>query len=963
MLNRSAWAPIACVGIMAAASVGQAAREVVAHYTFDEGRGQVLVDHSGCGNHGQIHGAKWTKLAQGYALRFDGTDDYVNCGNNKSLDVARHGTLAFWIKPAAFHGGLMCRHTGSSWDDERMVIAFMHYVTDNSILGVLSDGNFVYRVKWAPPAAGEWTQVALSFDGKTCRQYRDGSMLGEHNQDGMVPDCGGAPLLLGQSCGLGPPHYQGLMDEVTVYRRALTPAEVFASFALEAVKKGVEVPEGTGRLSVRVETDLEGGTVTVKVDTREVRPAPDDVQIEATVEGTEMRRTVGLDANRWTYSLVFEDVELADGEYTARVRLVDGGKGAVSAGEPARAGFRWRRLRHMPDPERVLADGARSENPLYIVQDGEAAATVVVPVQANEWTTKAAAWLVAYVKRSTGAELVVMSEDAAPKGSLISVGHTRLMKDAGLTTEGLRYDGARMVVRGRTLFLFGRDELAFHVEGARGTCKAVLTFLEEAVGVRWLLPGSEGTWIPQHAQVLVGSDFDRVFNPAFGYSHGRRPYGLWTEGAIANQFRIAVKVKSYGGHSYYRWVPEKTLFQCHPELFALIDGKRTGRHNHLCSTNREVARTLLREIRKEFDRGYDWVALGQEDGYARCQCPACEGMDKYRGMTTPETPCERVIELHAWIARECAKSHPDKTVHMIVYGPTVWPSRQIRHYGDNVVAEMCVQTPEVVEAWKGKVRAMTAYVYWFDITLLRGMGVHATPKEVARKIRFMHEQGFVGLYQIPETNWGLQGPAYYVLGKLMGDPYLDYRELQREYSRGVFGPAGETMDRFFTQTYSMPEVHGRIWPEATLKRLEMLLDEAETHVRTARERSWLRLTRDHFEYSRNLSQMLAAYNAYNANSSDATWEAVRQAVEQFDSFRDRILRYTKEQTGQYFPGHDHLCRFLAGKYVGYRQSYRARREEVLRKGTRGTRVGWGRAGVALPLTLDLTKPPPHGMEQ
>lgn len=65
------WSVVACAGTAG----------LVAHYTFEEGGGRVLRDHSGNGNHGKIlGGAKWVKGAWGTALEFDGRDDYVQCG-------------------------------------------------------------------------------------------------------------------------------------------------------------------------------------------------------------------------------------------------------------------------------------------------------------------------------------------------------------------------------------------------------------------------------------------------------------------------------------------------------------------------------------------------------------------------------------------------------------------------------------------------------------------------------------------------------------------------------------------------------------------------------------------------------------------------------------------------------------------------------------------------------------------
>ena len=364
------------------------------------------------------------------------------------------------------------------------------------------------------------------------------------------------------------------------------------------------------------------------------------------------------------------------------------------------------------------------------------------------------------------------------------------------------------------------------------------------------------------------------------------------------------------------------------------------------------------------------MQLGQTDGFIKCECPKCEVLDKYVNYwelppgyadyyeRLKDYPCERLLLLHKWIADQCKKSHPDKTVHLLVYGPTAWPSKEFDKWGDNVVAEMCKQTPEFVDAWKDKVRGMTGYVYWFDISLSYGLGVHATPRDVAQTIRYLHESNFIGLYQFPQANWGLSGPTFYILGQLMGDPYMDYTMLQEEYCLGVFGQkAGNTMNEFFTALNEMPEVKTHLWPKESIGKLDKLLRRAAAQATGERERGWLRLTRDHFDYSKLLSLMLHAYRDYKQHPTDTGWALLKRAANAFEDFRHKILHYPDKHTRMYFPGHDRFCNFLTGKYLGYYDNWYARRKEILGKQIRGTGFGWGSGGVDYPVGLDFTHPP------
>lgn len=72
----------------------------VAEYHFDENSGSIAYDSSSNENHGIIHGAQWTEGISESALEFDGVDDYVDCGNDSSLDNNVF-TISAWIKTSS----------------------------------------------------------------------------------------------------------------------------------------------------------------------------------------------------------------------------------------------------------------------------------------------------------------------------------------------------------------------------------------------------------------------------------------------------------------------------------------------------------------------------------------------------------------------------------------------------------------------------------------------------------------------------------------------------------------------------------------------------------------------------------------------------------------------------------------------------------------------------------------------
>jgi len=98
--------------LLSAVSAAAAAGEegLVACYRFDGGQGTTLHDRSGHGNHGNIHGASWVPSGSGFALRFDGLDDYVDCGSRPSLNVFKAVSLEVNIYDRAISAEEVDRH-------------------------------------------------------------------------------------------------------------------------------------------------------------------------------------------------------------------------------------------------------------------------------------------------------------------------------------------------------------------------------------------------------------------------------------------------------------------------------------------------------------------------------------------------------------------------------------------------------------------------------------------------------------------------------------------------------------------------------------------------------------------------------------------------------------------------------------------------------------------------------------
>jgi chitodextrinase len=191
---------------------------LVAAYAFDEGSGTAAVDASGNAATGVVVGAGWTTGRYGGGLVFDGTDDYVGL---PALGTFYNSgfTLEAWVQKATPKNdvGIVGSWAGSGamlWVDH---LASRYHVTlGNSLSTYLDSG--------VSPTIGSWQHLAATFDGATARYYVDGVEVASRAFTGPVGSAN--TWRIGAYGSVAGGFFDGVIDEVRVYDRALTPAEI-----------------------------------------------------------------------------------------------------------------------------------------------------------------------------------------------------------------------------------------------------------------------------------------------------------------------------------------------------------------------------------------------------------------------------------------------------------------------------------------------------------------------------------------------------------------------------------------------------------------------------------------------------------------------------------------------------------------------------------------------------------------
>jgi hypothetical protein len=216
---------------------------LVAGYGFDEGTGTTVADVTANNNAGSVSGATWATGRFGAALSFDGTDDQVTVPDANSLDLTTGMTLSAYVRPRAL---------GTAWrtvifKERSGNLVYSLYANQNTSvpIGEITVGTSVTGVKGTTQLPLDaWRHLAVTYDGANLRLYVDAVQVGSVAKTGPLVTSTGA-LRIGANSIWGE-RFNGLIDEVRIYNRALPPAEIEADMSTRVARDTV-APTVTGR--------------------------------------------------------------------------------------------------------------------------------------------------------------------------------------------------------------------------------------------------------------------------------------------------------------------------------------------------------------------------------------------------------------------------------------------------------------------------------------------------------------------------------------------------------------------------------------------------------------------------------------------------------------------------------------------------------------------------------------------
>jgi hypothetical protein len=535
----------------------------------------------------------------------------------------------------------------------------------------------------------------------------------------------------------------------------------------------------------------------------------------------------------------------------------------------------------------MTACGAATAADVVLVKEGQPQAQIVVADGASDQVKQAAKTLSDYLRDASGPALPVIEEAAlaaeAP-GQLVFVGQTQRWPVP--FPQGFDHDGFVILARGRAVSICGPTDW--------GTEFGVYEFLERYVGVRWLMPGENGTDIPLRPTLSVPEG--RVQDQPVFFS--RLLSGLYSGAAQqwARFNRMHGRVSFH--HNLLRVFPWKQYAESHPEFYPMCPPSWRG-HDFVnepavrylphadddenwqpCLTAAGSVDEAAKNIIRFFDEHPQETSfsLGMNDSGRFCLCDNCRarisGDKNYLGWINYSELyydwCNQVIE-------RVLKVHPDKwfgclayfnvatppqtvkvnprLVPYITYDRMTWLDPKRREAGHQATREWQASVPSF--AWYD-------YIYGTPYCLPRIYVHHA-----GEYLRYGADHGVKAHYAEIYANFG-EGPKPYLHLKLWWNPRRDVDAMLQEWYQCCVGPEAAPFlaqyyaiwERFWTKDiltsawfkdagtwlpFSDPGYLGSV-KLADITRSRKLLEDTIAHTKTDQQRARAELLEKAFQY-------------------------------------------------------------------------------------------------------------------
>ncbi len=455
---------------------------------------------------------------------------------------------------------------------------------------------------------------------------------------------------------------------------------------------------------------------------------------------------------------------------------------------------------------------------LTLVENGKSPFRIVISKTASPSVRWAAAELRNDIRKISGADLPVITDDAPCPTHAILLGKSRAWTGLGAAVDWKRLgdEGFTIKTLPNKLLIAGSD--------LRGAMYGAFEILER-LGVRWYTP--RVTRLPKQSTLRLPS-LDLTQTPDFAYrwpffsemnehpawcAHTRTngPHGIPPKYGGSNP-------NWNGAENFYQIVPPARYFKTHPEYFSLKHGRRSAaRGSQLCLTNPHVLELAKQYAIRYFKARPHATTVGispNDAGDGNCECPNCLAMDKKFG-----GPSGTQIWFVNQIADAVKKAFPHRKLYVmtLAYQYTE-PAPTHIEPRDNVLVTLCpihcceahpydlCPRPENrvfmkhLHNW-AKVARGRLYIWHYNTNFAHYLLPMPDYDELAADIPLYHRLGVVGFFGEGDYAHGGGGAGAdmrsWIMAKYLWNVHQNMDALVREWCRGVYGKAWKPMYAYY----------------------------------------------------------------------------------------------------------------------------------------------------------------------
>lgn len=178
------------------------------------------------------------------AIQLNGNGQYFYFLDNAQLRPTAALTVSFWIRANAINDRMQLYNKSRFNDNYGEQYSSLIKPADSGggitiNTDIKQNSNCVKSIGWQTfavtsnlPVINQWRHIVFTYSGRTARMYLDGTLLSEKTDlpASSLDNCDGGELKFGAQIRDYPQYFNGAMDDVRVYRRALTATQVKTLF-------------------------------------------------------------------------------------------------------------------------------------------------------------------------------------------------------------------------------------------------------------------------------------------------------------------------------------------------------------------------------------------------------------------------------------------------------------------------------------------------------------------------------------------------------------------------------------------------------------------------------------------------------------------------------------------------------------------------------------------------------------